>query len=115
MTESQEERRSKQEMMQAVINDLVAQVPGGSVTELSARLREALAAIGIPPQPENWIEAVAHDAVSGRVYVISDEAAEDTALDLPERDEQEASRPSSERPGTISGVHPQTGAPWPLP
>src|SRR5436190_1375353 len=100
MVESQSERRSKQEMMQAVINDLVAQVPGGSVAELSVRLREALAAIGIAPQPESWIEAVAHDAASGRVYVISDEAARDTGLDLPEREALESSAPSSERPGT---------------
>jgi hypothetical protein len=101
MAESQSERRSKQETMQAVINDLVSQVPGGSVAEVSARLRDALAALGIPPQPENWIEAVAHDAVSGRVYVVSEEAAEATGLELPERDGLESSAPSSERPGTF--------------
>jgi hypothetical protein len=91
MANSQEERRGRQALMQIVINELVQWAPGHTVIEVGERLDAELIGRGLPPQPANWLESVAHDAISGRTYVVSEEAARDVSLDLPERDAIERS------------------------
>jgi hypothetical protein len=90
MAESQEERRGRQALMQIVINDVVQWAPGHTVAEVSERLDAELMGRGLPPQPAKWLESVAQEAVSGRTYVVSEEAAADVPLHLPERDALES-------------------------
>ncbi|MFL6100094.1 MAG: hypothetical protein ACJ71T_09095 [Actinomycetales bacterium] len=90
MTETQETRRARQALMQAVIEDLVLWAPGRTVAEASERLQAELMGRGLPPQPAKWVDAVASDAVAGRTYVVSEEAAADTDLDLRERNQLES-------------------------
>lgn len=46
-----------------------------TVEQTMGRLAVAVAAEGLPPQPQTWLEAVSSEAVAGRRYVVSREAA----------------------------------------
>lgn len=90
MAENQEDRRARQALIQAVIDDLVVWAPGRTVAEVSERLAAELTGRGLPPQPATWVDAVALDAVAGRTYVVSEEAAADVNLDLTARNRIES-------------------------
>jgi hypothetical protein len=90
MEETQEQHRARQTLIQTVIADLVQWAPGHPVAEVSDRLAAELMGRGLPPQPASWVDAVAHEAVAGRTYVVSEEAAADVGLELPQRDQIES-------------------------
>jgi hypothetical protein len=75
--------REHSQLIQQVIVDLVADHATRSVTELTDRLSAALARAGIAAQPASWLSAVAHEAASGRVYVVSRAALVATGVQLP--------------------------------
>jgi hypothetical protein len=79
---AQESHRDRARAIQRVIVRLVEERQGDSVSATIDRLTMALAAAGIPRQPVGWLEAVAHDAVSGRIYIVSQDAFDETGVAL---------------------------------
>jgi putative methionine-R-sulfoxide reductase with GAF domain len=77
-----EHRRSSARLQEAV-NEVVASCAGRSLDEAVSAMVEAVARRGQPPQPDRWVEAVATGAIAGRTYVVSQEALEDTGVELP--------------------------------
>ena len=75
-----DERERHRAVMQVVIEEVAERSNGRPVPEVVADLERSLAARGLPPQPHNWVMAVAQDAASGHVYIESAEALRDAEV-----------------------------------
>jgi hypothetical protein len=72
-------------LQQAVVE--VAEASEGAPVEATmGRLAAAITARGLSVPPTSWLEAVAHEAVGGRTYVVSAAALDQVGLALPAMD-----------------------------
>ena len=74
--------RARDERLQTIINDL-AREGGRSQPEVVRALVDAMAAAGIGPMPDPWVEAVADEIAQGNPYVVSAHAARVTDVPSP--------------------------------
>ncbi len=81
MDEQHEDHLDRQTVMQQVVNEVAASSEGASVATTMDRLLTGMVTRGLEPPPASWLEAVAHDAVAGRVYVVSEEAVAQAGLE----------------------------------
>jgi hypothetical protein len=78
--------RRSSALLQDAVSSLARRYEGASEAEATVALEAALADRGIPPQPARWVEAVVSAAVDGRVYVVNQQALEDTGTEVPALD-----------------------------
>ncbi len=72
----------REERLQTIINDLVRE-GGRTHPEVVRALTDAVAAAGIGPMPDPWVEAVADEVAQGNPYVVSAHAARVTDVPAP--------------------------------
>ncbi len=82
-------RRERAALRQQAIREVLLGAEGQPVARVRADLQAALTARGAAPQPDGWIEAVASDAALGRIYVVSEQAMNDTGGELPREGDAE--------------------------
>jgi len=68
--------RDHQVLLQEAIVEVTQGAQGQSLSDVMEQLDAALAARGLPSQPDRWREAVAREAVNGNVYIESAPAAD---------------------------------------
>ena len=61
--------RARQALMQEAITEVTAEAQGRDQADVVDALTRALEVRGIGPQPPKWLEAVAAEALAGRIYV----------------------------------------------
>jgi len=76
-------RRQRAAQRQQAIRDVLSGSRGQPVARVKGALHRALAARGVSPQPDSWVDAVASDAASGYIYVVNQQAMADTGDVLP--------------------------------
>lgn len=72
--------------LQDAIAEVVAVSRGWALEEAIHAVEDALARRGQPPQPPRWVEAVAMGAISGRTYVVNEQALHDAGIEVPAHD-----------------------------
>ena len=78
---------------------------GASVAVTVERLAAAITARGLAVPPPTWLEAVAHEAVGGRTYVMSAAALAEIGAAIPEMDAIQ----SGQLTGDANGDRPRRG------
>jgi hypothetical protein len=91
-------------LQQAVV-DVAEASEGNSVEATMEHLAGAITARGLAVPPTNWLEAVAHDAVGGRTYVVSAAALDQVGVTLPAMDAIQ----SGDLTGDVNGDRPRRG------
>jgi len=74
-----DQRRQHDALLQAVVAEVFEDSGGESVSIITDRLRDAMAARGLTPT-DYWLDAVARDAAAGALYVVSSTSREDAGL-----------------------------------
>jgi hypothetical protein len=71
-------------LLQDAVTAIAQRYAGADEGEATVALEAALADRGLPPQPARWVEAVVSAAVTGHVYVVSEQALADTCTEHPD-------------------------------
>jgi hypothetical protein len=80
-------------------------VQGRPVEATVAHLATAITARGLAVPPASWLEAVAHEAVGGRTYVVSAAALDEVGVALPAMDAIQ----NGDLTGDVDGDRPPRG------
>jgi hypothetical protein len=91
-------------LQQAVV-EVADASEGASVEATMEHLATAITAHGLGVPPTSWLEAVAHDAVGGRTYVVSAAALHEVGVALPAMDAIQ----SGHLTGDVNGDRPRRG------
>jgi hypothetical protein len=81
--EHEETHEERLVALQRAVIEVAEANKGASVAATMERLTAAITEQGLDVPPPSWLEAVAHDAVGGRTYVVSAAAWDEVGTALP--------------------------------
>ncbi len=82
--EAPHDRRTRDAVMQGIIDRLTVEGEGHDHEQLARRLDDDIAAAGFDPMPRPWVDAVVSGAVNGDAYVVSTPAARREGVPTPD-------------------------------
>jgi hypothetical protein len=91
--------------LQRAVVEVANTSKGASIASTMERLTAAVTARGLSIPPHNWLEAVAHDAIGGRTYVLSAAALAEIGSAIPAMDAIQ----SGQLTGDVDGDRPRRG------
>jgi hypothetical protein len=105
VSEHEDTHEERMVALQRAVLEVAETSEGASVGVTMEHLAAAITARGLAVPPTGWLEAVAHDAVGGRTYVVSAAALHEVGVALPAMDEIQ----SGQLTGDANGDRPRRG------